>query len=144
VVSTICHLDFVVPCPQSNISNDKLQLARLLARPADPPLTPQQAQARMNAQMPVSSKLARATTVLDNSGTLADLESQLDRVVAKWRAAQGGESGWWWRLCWLVPPVGLAAGLICLLARWARARKPRRRTRGEGDEAFEMKPLRRP
>jgi dephospho-CoA kinase len=98
----------------------------------------------MAAQMPLSEKLVHATTVIDNSGTLSDLEAQVDRVVAKWKHAQGGSTGWWWRLCWVVPPVGLAAGWISLLLTWMRSRKPRRRTRGESErrDEMEMKPLR--
>jgi len=102
----------------------------------------------MAAQMPMSDKLNYATTVIDNSGTLSDLEVQVDRAVAKWKRQQGGSSGWWWRLCWLVPPVGITAGWVCLLLTYLRTRKPRRRTRGEmdskavGKESYEMTPLR--
>lgn len=94
----------------------------------------------MAAQMPVASKLSYATTVIDNSGTFTDLESQVDRAVAKWRAQQGGASGWWWRLCWLVPPVGLVAGWMVLLRTYLRAKRVRRRARGEVErrEEYEM------
>lgn len=131
----------------TDYSNEKLQLQRLLSRASIPPLTESQAKSRMAAQMPVSEKLNYATTVIDNSGTLSDLEAQVDRCVAKWRRQQGGATGWWWRLCWLVPPVGLAAGWASLFLTWKRSRKPRRRTRGEADttvknESYEMAPLR--
>lgn len=154
------------PVPERDIggaladaSNEKLQLARLLARPPippNPPLSEAQAQDRMGAQMPLGAKLAYATSVIDNSGTLADLEAQVDRVVARWRQQQGGASGWWWRLCWLCPPVGLAAGWIALLRTYLRANRVRRRSRGEVEarraaggadssgrrEEHEMQPLR--
>lgn len=111
--------------------NEKLQLSRLLNRPSDPPLSQTQAQARISSQMPLSSKITYSTSIIDNSGTLSDLTSQVDRQVARWRAQQGGGSGWWWRVCWLLPPVGLVAGGLCLAGRWWRGRKGRRRGRGE-------------
>jgi len=59
---------------------------------------------------------------------------QIDRLVQKWRDGQGGKSGWWWRICWILPFVGVAAGGICVVRRWLRAEKKegRRRGRGEG------------
>lgn len=112
--------------------NERLQLTRLLARPSNPPLSSTQAAARISSQMPLSTKLSFATSVIDNSGSLSDLTGQVDRQVTRWRAQQGGSSGWWWRACWLLPPVGLVAGGLCLLARMWRARRGgRRRGRGE-------------
>lgn len=102
----------------------------------------------MAAQMPMSAKLNYATSVIDNSGTIADLETQVDRVVARWKQQQGGATGWWWRLCWLLPPVGLVAGWISLLKTYFKAKKVRRRSRGEVEprrakpEEHEMQPLR--
>ena len=129
----ICH----VPLERDDAdrSNERLQLSRLLARPADPPLTTAQAQARISSQLPMSAKLGYATQVIDNSGTLQDLTAQVDRLVRRWRAQQGGPTGWWWRLCWLLPPLGLVAGGICLLQNWwnAKKRSGRRRGRGEVD-----------
>lgn len=133
--------------------NDKLQLSRLLARPLpDPsalPLTQQQARARIASQMPLSEKASFASSILDNSGTLADLSTQIDRLVAKWKKQQGGESGWWWRVC-LIPPIGATAGLLCLLSRWWHTRKGvRRRARGEVErlgprgEQIELREMRR-
>lgn len=117
----------------ANARNERLQLTRLLARPSDPPLTPAQAKSRISAQLPLSQKLSYATQVLDNSGTQSDLSTQVDRLVKRWKAQQGGETGWWWRLCWLIPPVGLAAGAICLLQGWWRAGKRNNRRRGRGE-----------
>lgn len=112
--------------------NEKLQLQRLLDRPSNPPLTQSQASSRIASQLPLSKKLTYATSVLDNSGTPKDLSQQVDRLVHKLKMQQGGESGWWWRVCWLIPPIGLSAGLICLLSRWWRYRGgERRRGRGE-------------
>ncbi|ODN84324.1 dephospho-CoA kinase [Cryptococcus amylolentus CBS 6039] len=114
--------------------NERLQLSRLLARHADdtPPLTQTQAQNRIASQLALSSKLNYATSVIDNSGSFTDLTDQVDRTVAKWKKQQGGSSGWWWRVCWLLPPVGLVAGALCLFATWRNGtRKSRRRGRGE-------------
>lgn len=113
-------------------SNERLQLSRLLARPSDPPLTQPQAEARIASQMPLSTKTSYASSVLDNSGTPADLSAQVDTLVKRWRKQQGGSSGWWWRACWLLPPVGMMAGVLCMLQNWIRLkRRSRRRSRGE-------------
>lgn len=112
-------------------SNERLQLSRLLDRQSNPPLTQSQASSRIASQQPLSAKLSYATSVIDNSGSFTDLNDQVDRTVAKWRAQQGGDSGWWWRLCWLIPPVGLIAGALCLFAVWREGKKDRRRGRGE-------------
>ncbi|AAW42336.1 hypothetical protein CNBC3130 [Cryptococcus deneoformans B-3501A] len=111
--------------------NERLQLSRLLGRQSNPPLTQSQASSRIASQLPLSAKLSYATSVIDNSGSFSDLNDQVDRTVAKWKAQQGGDSGWWWRVCWLVPPVGLAAGALSLLAVWRKGKKDRRRGRGE-------------
>ncbi|WVN85851.1 dephospho-CoA kinase [Cryptococcus depauperatus CBS 7841] len=111
--------------------NERLQLSRLLARQSDPPLTHAQASARISSQLPLAAKLSYATTVIDNSGGFHDLNDQIDRAVNKWHKQQGGSSGWWWRLCWLLPPVGLAAGALCLFARWRSGQTTRRKGRGE-------------
>ncbi|HYW21949.1 MAG TPA: dephospho-CoA kinase [Nodularia sp. (in: cyanobacteria)] len=51
------------------------QLQRLMQRND---LTPEQAQARINSQLSLSEKAARATVVLDNSSTLEFLLKQID------------------------------------------------------------------
>ena len=115
--------------------NERLQLTRLLDRPSNPPLTETQAKSRIAAQMPLSTKLSYATHVVDNSGSRADLDAQVERLIKRWQNQQGGSVGWWWRLCWILPPIGLAAGMLCLAQNWWKARKTsgsgRRRGRGE-------------
>lgn len=88
--------------------------------------------------------------MLDNSGSTADLASQVDRLVRRWEKQQGGSTGWWWRLCWVLPPVGVTAGLLCLLGNFIRSirAKGRRRGRGEVDkrdkgERIEMRDMKR-
>ena len=50
-----------------------IQLERLTQRNG---LSPSEARARMASQMPLKEKVARATMVIDNSGTLAETERQ--------------------------------------------------------------------
>lgn len=54
-----------------------------------------QARARVAAQMPVEEKRRRAEYVIDNSGSLADLEAEVDRVWADVRRklSNGARSG---------------------------------------------------
>lgn len=112
--------------------NERLQLSRLLDRPSNPTLSQIQAQARISSQTPLSSKVSFATSIIDNSGTLSDLTGQVDRQVQRWRRQQGGATVWWSRTCWLLPPVGLVTGGLCLAQRWWKGTKgSRRRGRGE-------------
>lgn len=129
-------------------SNERLQLSRLISRPSDPPLTEHQAQARIASQLPLSSKLAYSTQVLDNSGSTADLAGQVDRLVKRWDKQQGGSTGWWWRLCWVLPPVGVTAGILCLVGNWIRSIRSKGRRRGRGEtkdrvERIEMRDMKR-
>ncbi len=61
--------------------DDAVQRARLIARDG---LTPPEAEARIEAQMPRAEKLARATRIVRNDAGLAELDAEIDRV---WRAA---------------------------------------------------------
>jgi dephospho-CoA kinase len=62
---------------------EALQIARTMARDG---ATLDEAQARVNAQMPLASKAAMADVVLENTGTLAELahrtDAMLDRICA--------------------------------------------------------------
>ncbi|MBS3026892.1 MAG: dephospho-CoA kinase [Dolichospermum sp. DET50] len=44
-------------------------------------LTPEQAAARINSQLPIAEKIARADVVLDNCGNLESLLQQIDKVL---------------------------------------------------------------
>ena len=57
------------------------RLARLVARG----MAESDARARMDAQMPLEDKAARADVLLDNDGTTADLDQQVDRLWADLR-----------------------------------------------------------
>ena len=59
-------------------AESETQIARLVARGMAEP----DARARLSAQMPLAEKAAVADVVLDNEGTVADLEGQVDRL---WR-----------------------------------------------------------
>lgn len=67
------HGVWVVTCPRAE------QLRRLVELRG---LTPDEAEARLAAQPPIEPKLAQATEVIDNSGTLDDLRRQ---VTAAWQ-----------------------------------------------------------
>lgn len=54
------------------------QLSRLMERDR---LTQQEAQARIDSQMPLEQKCDRADVVLDNSGSLPGLYAQIDRAL---------------------------------------------------------------
>jgi dephospho-CoA kinase len=63
-----------------------VQYARLLERDG---LTPEEASARIAAQAPLADKLAAATWVIENTGDLAALEHEVERVVAEIEAKHG-------------------------------------------------------
>jgi dephospho-CoA kinase len=60
------------------------QIDRLIQRDN---LTVEQAQARINSQMPLSEKCDRADVVLDNSSTLEDLKQQVDLAIKKFNSS---------------------------------------------------------
>lgn len=60
-----------------------VQLARLVSRDT---LTPEAAAARIDSQMPVAEKAARADHVIDNGGTLAQTEAQVEVLWQQWMA----------------------------------------------------------
>lgn len=127
----------------SFFSSEILQIQRLRARNN---LSLSEAQARLGAQHPLSSKLDYADFVIDNSGPLPDLQAQVDRVIAK----LDGRAGWSWVLSWLIPPVGIARALLRISWRlyFAGVGKPKKmRTRGERGggsvEEIEMRDRRR-
>jgi dephospho-CoA kinase len=105
------HLRFV---PSSSA---EIQLQRLILRDG---LTREDARARLQAQLSIADKLEYADLVLDNSGTQAELEVQVDEFARRFYL----EAGWSWRLKWLIPPVGLFAAIWTLI--WKRARRRRR------------------
>lgn len=70
--------------------------------------TQAEAHARLRSQAPLSSKLLYADHVIDNSGSLVELEHQVQSVAARLRR----DAGWTWMLSWLIPPWGLLRGIF--------------------------------
>jgi len=101
-------------------SSKDLQLQRLMRRDK---CTQQAALARLNSQMPLASKLEYSEHVLDNSGSLTELEEQVNTLVARFRR----DAGWSWVVSWLLPPIGLIMGLWRLSCRSVGRRRRRGR-----------------
>ncbi|KAF9220197.1 CoaE-domain-containing protein, partial [Gyrodon lividus] len=101
-----------------------LQLQRLMFRDNS---TRADASSRLNSQLPITSKVAYADIVIDNSGTLTDLEGEVMSCIGKLERAVG----WGWLMNWLVPPVGVLSAVWCLAWRALRRRREeaRRRTK---------------
>ncbi|KAI9216903.1 CoaE-domain-containing protein [Blastocladiella britannica] len=87
----------VVYCP------DDIQRSRLMARDG---LDVAAAEARMRAQAPMTEKLAHATHVLDNAGSLDDLFRQVDALVPKLTPPR------WKTWLWRVVPLGVVFGTL--------------------------------
>jgi len=82
--------------------------------------TREDARARLLAQLPIADKLEYADIVLDNSGTQAELEVQVDELARRLYL----EGGWSWRLKWLILPIGLLSAFWTLI--WRRVKRSRR------------------
>jgi dephospho-CoA kinase len=115
------------------LSDEDTQLARLLARPPvppNPPLSQDEAVARMRAQMPLAEKVDYATAVLRNNGTEAELRTAVAAQVAIWRShSKRWPTSW---ACWVCPPFGLLMGLLKLGQRWLAVRAENSRP-GKGE-----------
>ncbi|KAF8522204.1 dephospho-CoA kinase-domain-containing protein [Hysterangium stoloniferum] len=95
--------------------SSQVQLTRLMERDGS---TESAASSRLNAQMPISQKLAYADYVLDNSGTIKDSEIQVGSLVKRLRR----QAGWYWIASWLIPPLGLLSATSTLMFRAIRRR----------------------
>lgn len=76
----LCHAVWVVTCPEL------LQLRRLEEQRG---LSPEEARARLAAQPPLAPKLAAATEVIENSGSLDHLRYQTAAAWQRFRASVG-------------------------------------------------------
>jgi hypothetical protein len=103
-------------------SSPELQLQRLMKRDNS---TREDASSRLKSQLPISEKVEFADHVIENSGSLQDLEVQVDSLLVKVDKEVGQV---WWRLSWVIPPFGAFSALSMLMWRaiW-RARKTRKR-----------------
>ncbi|PRW58367.1 dephospho- kinase [Chlorella sorokiniana] len=90
------------------------QLSRLMQRDT---LERAAAEARMAAQMPLETKRRRADIVLENDGSMLELEAQVEVLVARLRRHA------WLQRC-LLSPLGLLAGAAAAAALWLRQRWP--------------------
>jgi len=100
----------------------ELQLQRLMKRDNS---TREDASSRLQTQLPISEKVEFADHVIENSGSLQDLEVQVNSLLAKVDKEVGRV---WWRLSWVIPPFGALSALSMLMWRaiW-RARKTGKR-----------------
>jgi dephospho-CoA kinase len=58
---------------------DTVQIQRMISRDH---ITEDEAKARLRAQMPLTEKIAKADYVIENTGTIADVERRTDEVLA--------------------------------------------------------------
>lgn len=93
------------------VSDPKIQMQRLRAR--DEHLSEEDAKNRVSAQVDVREKAERARArgkgwggVVWNDGDKEELEREVRRAMAEIQATC---PGWWEKICWLCPPVGLVA-----------------------------------
>lgn len=106
------------------------QRRRLLARDAQQGRTgagaERDADNRLASQAPLDSKRAYADVVLDNShdapgdsagAAPTELRTQVDALVASWRATYSGIGWLRWALAWVVPPVGLVLAAAAVVRR---------------------------
>lgn len=98
-----------------------IQLQRLMTRDNS---SREDASARLNSQLPIAQKVEYADIVLDNSGTVQDLEQQVRLCLVKLERI----AGWSWRLSWLFPPFTLVSMLWTL--GWRSVKRSRRQSRG--------------
>lgn len=97
-------------------SSPEIQLQRLMARDKS---TRADAASRLNSQDPITSKVAYADFVVDNSGSLTDLDGEVMSCIGKLERAVG----WGWIVSWLLPPVGLLSAIWCLSRRAFKRKK---------------------
>ncbi|TDL27336.1 CoaE-domain-containing protein [Rickenella mellea] len=90
-----------------------LQLQRLTARDKS---NVDAAMSRIDAQLPITEKVKYADYVIDNSGSLHQLEDQIDVVVQ--RLYKGVK--WTWFISWVVPPIGILLALRTLAQRYRK------------------------
>ena len=88
-------------------SSPELQLQRLMSRDKS---TRADASSRLNSQLPITSKVAYADFVIDNSGSLTDLHGEVMSCIGKLERVVG----WSWLVSWLLPPVGLLSAVWCM------------------------------
>jgi len=97
----------------------EIQLQRLIKRDGS---THEEASSRLNSQLPIAEKLPYADNVVENSGTLIELETETQLLMNKLTHESGGLV---WLLCWLIPPIGIFFAFKSLA--WRRLKRDGRR-----------------
>lgn len=97
-----CSTTVVVSCSKEQ------ELARLLAR--DSHLTEEDARKRIESQMTLEEKRARAGHIIDNSGSLEELYTQIDELIAKVRPSSVSTFA-----TWLGPPIATGVALAMIV-----------------------------
>jgi dephospho-CoA kinase len=82
---------------------------------------------RLNSQLPITEKVDYADEIIENSGSLQDLERQVDVFVHKLER----EAGWFWRVNWLFPPFGVLSALNAIAWKALKRSNSGRRRRQE-------------
>ncbi|KAJ7031122.1 dephospho-CoA kinase-domain-containing protein [Mycena alexandri] len=85
----------------------EVQLERLMQRDSS---SREDATSRLNSQLAIAEKVQYADRVVDNSGSVQDLEAHVDELVE----SLDRDVGWTWRLSWVFPPWGLLSGIWML------------------------------
>ena len=104
-------------------SSEELQLQRLKNRDKS---TTEAARSRIRSQLAIAEKVKCADLVIDNSGSVHDMEDQIDRILSQLH----GDVHWTWRISWVVPPIGVLLALWTLsyrsFIRWRSHRSARK------------------
>lgn len=103
----------------------EIQLQRLMKRDGS---TREDASSRLNSQLPIGEKLPYADHVVENSGTLMELEVETQLLVKKLTRESGGFT---WLLGWLIPPFGILFGLNSLAWKWSKRSRRASKRRNE-------------
>ncbi|KAJ6544170.1 dephospho-CoA kinase-domain-containing protein [Mycena capillaripes] len=85
----------------------EVQLERLMQRDNS---SREDASSRLNSQLPIAEKVQYADRVIDNSGSLEDLDAHVDELVK----SLDRDAGWTWRLTWVFPPLALLSAIWTL------------------------------
>ncbi|KAJ7174410.1 dephospho-CoA kinase-domain-containing protein [Mycena filopes] len=94
----------------------EVQLERLMQRDNS---SREDATSRLNSQLAIAEKVRYADRVVDNSGSLQELEAHVNALVE----SLDRDAGWTWRLSWVFPPWGLLSGLWTLT--WRTLARPK-------------------
>jgi len=105
----------------------EIQLQRLMKRDGS---TREDASSRLDSQLPITEKLPYADYIVENSGSLVELDAETQSLVNKLTRESGGLT---WLIFWLIPPVGIFFGLTSLA--WRRLKGGKRRDSKKRDES---------